>query len=506
MANVVPLDTRQARIARHLLMESSPATVRSIASALRLTPRMVHYNLKRIERYMRDAGLRVVRRPGVGVWLEGSDEQRRAVAAALDLATGPRVLDAAGRRVRALAALLDRAPEPLQMLDLERQLEASRQTVRRDVRDAESWLEEHRLHLQRLPGVGLAIRGDEIDVRKALLALILDAVPQDILFAEAPRNGSRAVEPERHVDPLISFADSLEAATYRAILTEQIRELDSTGPMTTAGSVYLAIVARRVRAGRRAQLRSGQLRSLIDHPVAEAASAIAVAVERKVGLALEEVDTAAITEFLLGFAELVGTPASTDDESEQVERLVLSAAKRIHPALADDIQLRRSLAEHIQRLRVRLRYGLPVSNPLDHEVRERYPDVYEAASQIVAELGVGNPVPPEEVGFLTMYLAGSLERNRLRPKVRVTVVCPAGMATAWILVSRLAALFPQIEVMRVVSKAAFEHRSDGTETEIVISTVPVDADGDQVRSIVVSPLLHERDIRRLSHILGEPRR
>ena len=59
-------------------------------------------------------------------------------------------------------------------------------------------------------------------------------------------------------------------------------------------------------------------------------------------------------------------------------------------------------------------------------------------------------MPHEEVGFLTMYLAGSLERSRLRPKVRITVVCPAGMATAWILVSRLSAEFPNVEITRVV--------------------------------------------------------
>ena len=64
--------------------------------------------------------------------------------------------------------------------------------------------------------------------------------------------------------------------------------------------------------------------------------------------------------------------------------------------------------------------------------------------EILAEVGAvgGTAIPPEEVGFLTMYLAGSLERQRLRQKIRVTVVCPAGMATAWILVSRLLAEFP----------------------------------------------------------------
>jgi transcriptional antiterminator len=188
-----------------------------------------------------------------------------------------------------------------------------------------------------------------------------------------------------------------------------------------------------------------------------------------------------------------------------IERLVALAAERLHPSLAEDDQLRRNLGEHLRRLRVRLRYGLPITNPLDHEVRERYPDVYAVASEIVLALGpIGEGVvPPEEVGFLTMYLAGSLERHRLRQKVRVTVVCPAGMATAWILVSRLAAEFPHVEVTRVVSKSAFEQKFDADATDVVVSTIPLDEPA-LVQTVVVSPLLHDRDVRRLARIFGEP--
>ena len=262
----------------------------------------------------------------------------------------------------------------------------------------------------------------------------------------------------------------------------------------------------RDRAGHQAELQSGQLRSLIDHPVAAAAARIAAAVEKDASLTLGEADVAAITEFLLGFVELVDASlaAQADDEVE-IDRLVAAAASRLHPSLAEDVQLRRSLGEHLRRLRVRLRYGLPVSNPLDQEVRQRYPDVYRVASDIVAALHpVGDAVvPQEEVGFLTMYLAGSLERNRLRPKVRITVVCPAGMATAWILVSRLSAEFPNVEITRVVSKTVFEKDVDISTTDLVVSTVPLDELG-AVQTVVVSPLLRERDLRHLSRILGEP--
>jgi transcriptional antiterminator len=138
-------------------------------------------------------------------------------------------------------------------------------------------------------------------------------------------------------------------------------------------------------------------------------------------------------------------------------------------------------------------------------VRQRYPDVYRVASEIVAAIHpVGDAVvPQDEVGFLTMYLAGSLERNRLRPKIRITVVCPAGMATAWILVSRLSAEFPNIEITRVVSKTAFESDVDVAATDLVVSTIPLD-ELKTVQTVVVSPLLRERDLRHLSRILGDP--
>jgi transcriptional antiterminator len=306
---------------------------------------------------------------------------------------------------------------------------------------------------------------------------------------------------------LAEFASRLDLPAHREILAQQLLEPDDNGPMAMVATLYLAIVTRRVRAGRQAELQSGQLRSLIDHPVAAAAARIAAAVEKDANLTLGEADVAAITEFLLGFVELVDASLATQADDEIViDRLIESAASRLHPSLADDLQLRRSLGEHLRRLRVRLRYGLPVSNPLDQEVRQRYPDVYRVASEIVAALHpMGDAVvPQEEVGFLTMYLAGSLERNRLRPKVRVAVVCPAGMATAWILVSRLSAEFPNVEITRVVSKTAFEKELDVAGTDLVVSTVPLDDEQSSVQSVVVSPLLHERDLRRLSRVLGEP--
>src|SRR5439155_2266925 len=205
----LPLDSRQARIARLLLERTEVASVQRLASDLHLTDRMVRYSLPSIEAYLGVRGLRLQKRRGAGVWVEGDASARHDVRAELDDASGPAVLDPFDRQSRVVLALLEAAPDPLRSESLEAILGVSRPTVRRDVRAAEVWLEQHRLHLRRLPGVGLAVRGSEVDVRAALLSLVLERVPTNALeaaFAGAA-NG--------HASGLSAYVDELDRATFR---------------------------------------------------------------------------------------------------------------------------------------------------------------------------------------------------------------------------------------------------------------------------------------------------
>jgi transcriptional antiterminator len=507
MSTPLPLDSRQSRIARRLLETIGPASVDDLADELKLTDRMVRYNLASVETVLVDHGLRLARRPGVGIWIEGPPPARADLLAALDRSTGPAVLDSADRRGRILLDLLIASPDPVRSEALEERLGVSRPTIRRDMREAEGWLEQHRLHLRRMPGRGIAVGGSEVDLRGGLLAIVLEIVPQQVLEQRARAVADSGV-PVAGGSPadgdLEGFLQRLDLSTFRAILADELRDLDDHDPTVTTAALFLAIAAFRIQAGRAVRLGGGRLRSLLDHPASASAARISAAVERAAGIGLGRMEVAAITESLLGLTQLVDVAARPEAiDVRYIDRIIAAAARRLHPSLAADEQLRTSLSEHVRRLHVRLRFGLPVSNPLQQEVRKRYPDVYRAAADILEEVGpvAGSDMPVEEIGLLTMYLAGSLERHRLRPKVRVTVVCPAGMATAWILVSRLVAEFPQIEVIRVVSQSAFE-TEPGEEPDLVVSTITLDEQALPMNSIVVSPLLREADVRRLGRVLA----
>src|SRR2546428_9651683 len=79
---------------------------------------------------------------------------------------------------------------------------------------------------------------------------------------------------------LAEFASRLDLPRHRSILTQQLLEPDDNGPMAMVATLYLAIVTRRVPAGRQAELQSAQLPSLIDHPVAAAHARIRHAVDK----------------------------------------------------------------------------------------------------------------------------------------------------------------------------------------------------------------------------------
>jgi hypothetical protein len=69
------------------------------------------------------------------------------------------------------------------------------------------------------------------------------------------------------------------------------------------------------------------------------------------------------------------------------------------------------------------------------------------------------------------------------------------MATAWVLVSRLQAEFPELDLAEVLSAGTYDS-GDASEFDLVVSTVPLDEGEAPV--IVVGPLLSSGDIRALS--------
>lgn len=498
------LDSRVIRILRWLLDQEGPRSTEDLAADLGLSQRAVRYRLGAAEAYLRSHGARLARRPGSGLWVEADDEVRDVINEDLaGSATAPRVYAPEERVHVVLGHLLTTAPESTSVDELERILEVSKASARRDLQRTEPWLERHGLPLLRKPGVGISVVGTERAIRQALVQLLFEAVPEDVLLELC--EGDFADSGLAKVRLPAGVRDQLAAMPLRTcwqlVSTSPISWTIAQGNSELVFAMYLAITASRLRNGKEISLETGQHRSLADHPIAPTAGVLAEEFSAAVGIILSDKEKAGITEYLLGLATLSSTPTQADDANEELlDDLLEVAASKLHPTLRGDPELRRGLALHLERLAVRLRYGLPIHNPLLREVIERYPDVHHIARRLGDKISqaLGAVIAEDEVGYITMYLSGALERSRLAPRRRALVVCPSGMATAWVLVSRIQSEFPQLELVSVIAARDYlDHL--GEDIDVVISTV--DLPPRTVPTVVVSPLLSADDVRHIgSHL------
>jgi mannitol operon transcriptional antiterminator len=495
------LDTRDIRILRWLLDQTEPRSTAAVAADLGLSQRVIRYRLGAVDSFLRTRDLEVLRRRGAGVWIDAPADQRAALGAELTgLSEAPRVYAREERDHILVASILWAAPEATSLDFLHDVLEVSKASARRDLRRNETWLDQRGLALMRRPGVGISVVGPEARVRRALVQLTMEAAPEEVLAELC----ARPFEEARLVRVRVPFGvrDHLSRlpihSSARLVANSVLGGTLSDGNNELVFAIYVAVTAARISDGKLITMGPGHHRSLTDHPVSETVASIAASYERAFGLPLPDLEVAGITEYLLGLATLGSMqPIDHIDHNELLDLMMNLAAVRLQESLGTDTDLRNNLAQHLDRLAVRLRYGLPVHNPLLHEVAERYPIVHAVAGELGALISkyLEAPVAEDEVGFVTMYLCGAIERSRLHPAKRAIVVCPSGMATAWVLVSRIQTEFPQLGLVKVLSSRSYLSLG-AQEADLVISTVEI-PEGD-IPVVIVNPLLPPGDVRRLA--------
>lgn len=498
------LDSRVIRIVLWLLAQDGARSTADLAADLGLSQRVVRYRLGVVEKFLVAEGAMLKRQRGSGLSVEAPREVRERIRQELsDRSEAPRVNTPEERQHLLSAALLWAAPNTVSLDVLHLELQVSKASARRDLSLAEPWFDRNELPVVRKPGVGVVLVGPERRIRQVTVQHLLEVVPNQVLLEQLAETGERSALAEVRI-PAGLREHLLELPLQEAASIVRNSALGNglaAGNTEVVMALYVAVSLARIQRGRMAKLAAGLQRSLLEHPVGESATEIIDAMSRYLGTVMAPGEVACVTEYLLGLNALgssVSGPLAVPD-SVIVDILSL-ASDRLHSALADDQELRRGLSQHLERLAVRLRHGLPVHNPLLSEVVDRYPDVHRVALEIgkILEDAMGATIVSDEVGFITMYLSGAMERARLRPRRRALVVCPSGMATAWVLVSRIQAEFPELDLVEVLSERSY-HQLDHGEFDLVISTVDLPQRSSPV--VVVTPLLSAGDRDRVSEQL-----
>lgn len=194
--------------------------------------------------------------------------------------------------------------------------------------------------------------------------------------------------------------------------------------------------------------------------------------------------------------------------SEKIQRITFEMLDEIYDEfgidLSEDLKLRMSLITHFIPLDIRMRYEMPLSNPMTAEIREHYSFAFSVATRActVLEREYGRPIPADEVAFITPFIVIAMEkRGKAAEKKKVLLVCSTGKASSQLLAYKFEEEFSSY-LSEVHIKDLFSFApGDENDYDFIFSTVPITFETTKP-VFEVSPFLFRRDIDKVRGILS----
>jgi len=515
---MVALSTEERDLVCYLLNSGTPVASADLGRQMNLTARQVRYRLRPVEAWLAQHDVAIKRTPGVGLHVECGPAQRTELLEELHSQTSFQLVMTPGRRQQLFALTLLSASEPLIVCHLEHVAQVSRTTVLKDLEPVEEWLQRFELALIRRPNYGILVDGSELARRQALAALLWGHVPWGELLTTVTLDQGIvfSLSSDAALLPLVEHANELLGALNVGAALEWVAyaEAELGGRFTDDEVLHLALAfsiqAQRVRAGQRVECEGETLQWLQARHVWD----IAVDVSERIWPDIQSdsltTEIASLAMHLLAGPRSNRWPADPEIDppfDELIAVLMEEAARAFRaPRLRQDSSFRDGLAAHIIPACMRQRFGLwsPSSLPdAAHAELGKYAVeravARELASEITARTGV--VLPDDELGNLALLLRAAFVRERPDRPRRVIVACPSGMATAQLIVARLKARFPNLEILGVTSLRELVPERVAP-AQLIITTVALRAPVPGMDVIQVHPMLLPEDIEAITRWLA----
>jgi activator of the mannose operon (transcriptional antiterminator) len=167
------LNSRQAAVLLILLSDNPPRSAKELGAQVGISPRMIRYNLPRIQSWLNSRGAKLISKPGSGITLDIGDSLRKQLQHELHQEEFFALLTAEDRQTLLMFELLVHG-DYRKRENLASCLSTSTATLSRDLQDMEACLRESALTLKRKPHMGVKVIGQESAIRNRLLSLILE--------------------------------------------------------------------------------------------------------------------------------------------------------------------------------------------------------------------------------------------------------------------------------------------------------------------------------------------
>lgn len=488
---MVALSTRQHRIIDLLLERQQDITIAHIADVLGISSRTVHRELNSVEQYLKSFDIKLHKKSGSGIRIEGTDKQLALLLEQFRQKL-PADMDAAERKVSVLCTLLEQQ-EPMKLFTLAHELNVTMPTVSGDLDDLESMIFLHQLQLIRRRGYGVELIGYERNKRKLIASLVTSYLDETQIVSYL--HSEDTTQPI--VNQLLGMIGKKTFQRIEAILwdiQEGQQELLKESTYTKL-LIQMSIALTRFMRGHLLPERAG-----VDQSGAKLELSQSIIERLALQLPIEE---EAYLEQLVNQAFEQDQEVSWYDEQPNITEIVAKLTKYVEQnmkePITEDASLGEGLVRHMLPALKRIQEGEAIRNPMLSQIKKDYAQLFGIIAEQIEMLLPQINVPEEEIGYITMHYGAAIERLKQLPKqLKVVIVCTSGIGSSRLLAIRLEKEFPQIEQVGHYSwyEAA---RLPKSQYDFIISTVNLPLEATQY--IRLSPLITDEEIIKLKQYM-----
>lgn len=506
------MTSRMKQLLLVLLKEQKPISVKYLAEQTGISKRTVQRELEYIEASLKGYELRFLSKTGVGVWLEGDEEEKRRLSSDI---SNRDMYDAGNCEERRKRLILEILKEKglRKLFYYSSQFGVSEATISTDLEAVEKWLNRYGLHVNRKPGSGIAIDGSEECYRKAIRAFIHENIDTEVLRQSF----------EQEHDP--TYYESVKKSNIGRVLNDEIMQrvtdcitgVDHARMLTLTENSYaglvihISIAINRILKNEVIEANQSWQEFLPEDEDYQLAEVIVAELEEEFEIDIPKAEVSYICLHIKGAKhEKIRWNGKGGPElgGREIQQLVNAMIDAYDPEqayfLKQDEEFVQGLLAHLQPTLVRLMHGMQIQNPVLDDIKNNYPVIYEKCQRVAAVLEerVGACVPEEETGFLAVHFGAAMvrlegKREQIR-KVHVGVVCSSGIGISRLMCSKLEKVFKDRMELTAYGKNDITPYIAG-KTDFFVSSIPMER--QPVPVIYVNPLLNEENMEEIRRMI-----
>ena len=380
----------------------------------------------------------------------------------------------------------------LTIQDLADKYFVSRGTINSDIVSIKEYCDKNGINFVSARGKGIGIDEDEKNRRKYLASII-----KEFAYLNQKVNLDMSIYGQ--------WFDLDEINKIQAIVNEvdEIFNVSLTDVAYEALIVHIALSIERFKGGNDdEELPSEELEN-IDSLQYKIASTLVEMINEEFNISLGENEIYYIAVHIAAKSGVIVAQEKRGDNFLEYYclRLINNVGLLLNVDLSNDKHLFNSLFQHLCACEYRNRNNISLDNPLKDELKNNYKDLFEIVKAVIIDVHEPDEIIPsdDELAYVMLHFCTAIKRDikQIKP-LRVLVVCATGIGTAELLSLGLKENF-NFEIVDKLAKHQLKDEKYLNDVDLIISTVPLKS---RIPSVVVSPILKEKDIIDIKHFIN----